>query len=105
MSFPSVTEDVKWETNLCFCVGGKIFCVASLNPSHHFSFKVSDEEFEELTQREGIIPTPYLARARWVMVQDVIQISKKEVNDYIRASYDLIKAKLPAKLKAELGLD
>ncbi|MBL7727015.1 MAG: MmcQ/YjbR family DNA-binding protein, partial [Dinghuibacter sp.] len=25
---PGVTEEVKWENDLCFCVAGKMFCVA-----------------------------------------------------------------------------
>jgi hypothetical protein len=32
LSFPATTEDVKWETNLCFCAAGKIFCIANLEP-------------------------------------------------------------------------
>lgn len=28
---PSVTEDIKWENDLCFCVGSKMFLVVGLN--------------------------------------------------------------------------
>jgi len=27
--FPYVTEDIKWETHLCYCVGEKIFIITS----------------------------------------------------------------------------
>ena len=30
------------------------------------SFKVDDDRFLELTDRDGIIPAPYLARVKWV---------------------------------------
>ena len=30
LSFPHATEDVKWGNDLCFCVGGKMFCVTGL---------------------------------------------------------------------------
>ena len=70
LSFPIVTEDVKWETNLCFCIGGKIFCIANLEPPHTFSFKVTDAEFDELSGSDGFKRAPYLAHAKWVLVTD-----------------------------------
>jgi predicted DNA-binding protein (MmcQ/YjbR family) len=30
LSLPAVTEDVKWGADLCFSVGGKMFCVTSM---------------------------------------------------------------------------
>ena len=38
LSLPAVTEDVKWENNLVFSVGGKMFCMAALEQPLHFSF-------------------------------------------------------------------
>ena len=105
LSFPGVTEDVKWETNLCFCVGRKIFCIANLEPPHTFSFKVSDVEFEELSESEGFKPAPYLARAKWVLVVDSSKFSRKDLIIYLQRSYDLIKTKIPKKLRKELGLE
>jgi len=55
-SLPSVTEDIKWGDDLCFMIGGKMFCVAVLNTPFKVSFKVSDEEFGELTSIKGVIP-------------------------------------------------
>ena len=54
LSFPAVTETVKWGNDLCFCVGEKIFCVTNLEPPHTFSFKVTDAEFDELSGSEGL---------------------------------------------------
>jgi predicted DNA-binding protein (MmcQ/YjbR family) len=105
LSFPCVTEDVKWETNLCFCVGGKIFCIANLEPPHTFSFKVTDDEFDELSNAEGFKPAPYLARAKWVLVVDSTRLNIKDLKNYLRQSYELIKSKIPKKMRAELGLD
>ena len=48
-SLPSVTEDIKWGDDLCFMIGGKMFCVAVLNTPFKVSFKVSDEEAILLT--------------------------------------------------------
>ena len=105
LSFPGATEDVKWETNLCFCIGGKIFCIANLNPPHTFSFKVKDEAFEELIETDGFSPAPYLARAKWVLVADSLRLNKSELLNYLQQSYELIKAKIPKKLLKNMGIE
>jgi predicted DNA-binding protein (MmcQ/YjbR family) len=100
-----VTEDIKWEDHLCFNVGGKMFLVTA--PDRHpvsASIKVSDEEFGTLTQREGIIPAPYLARHKWVYLDDINRLKKKEWNKYIIEAYCLVGSKLPAKIRKQLGL-
>ncbi|MFL5772150.1 MAG: MmcQ/YjbR family DNA-binding protein [Flavisolibacter sp.] len=105
MSFKGVTEDIKWGNDLCFSIGGKMFCVASLNPPFSCSFKVKDDEFEELSITEGFIPAPYMARAKWVKVTQPSKLGKKEWNHYIRQSYELKKNSLTKKVKKELGLE
>ena len=102
--FPGVTEDVKWGNDLCFCIGGKMFCVANLEPPHTFSFKVTDEEFDELAASEGFQPAPYLARAKWVLVTDSSRVNKKDLKNYLQQSYEMIKSKIPKKQLKELGL-
>src|SRR5687768_14137276 len=67
-SLPATTEDIKWDHDLVFSVGGKMFCVASLEPPFTCSFKVPDEEYEELSGQDGFSPAPYMARAKWVLV-------------------------------------
>jgi predicted DNA-binding protein (MmcQ/YjbR family) len=104
LSLPAVTEDVKWDNDLCFSIGGKMFCVVSLEPPFKCSFKVPDEDFEELSNTDGFMPAPYMARAKWVTVTKPTAIGKKEWNDYISRSYELIKAKLTKKLRTELGI-
>lgn len=104
-SLPAVTEDIKWENDLCFCIGAKMFCVVGLNQSPtSASFKVLDEEFEDLSTRKGFIPAPYVARYKWVLVEDINTLSTNEWKHYIIQSYNLIKDKLPAKIKKELKL-
>lgn len=98
-SLPHVTEDVKWGHDLCFLIGGKMFCVTGFNPPLTASLKVSDEEFDELSSRAGIIPAPYLARHKWIYVQKQNVFSKKEWEHYIKQSYELVKAKLPKKIQ------
>ena len=104
LSLPAVTEDVKWGNDLVFSVGGKMFCAASLEASLHFSFKVADEDFEELSNRAGFKPAPYLARAKWVLTMEPSRLHTKEWKDFIKQSYELVKNKLPKKLRVELGI-
>lgn len=99
LKFPHATEDVQWENDLLFRVGGKIFAGVSLIPPHHFSFKCAPEEFAELTQIEGIIPAPYVARYKWVQIQDDDALRLKEIERLLAQSYQLVYDKLPPKIK------
>ena len=105
LSFPAVTEDVKWGNDLCFCVGGKMFCVTNLEPPHTFSFKVTDGEFDELSGSEGFQPAPYLARAKWVLVTDSSKLSRQDLKNYLQQSYELITAKFSRKQLKDLGIE
>lgn len=102
-SFPGCVEDIKWDANLVFCVGARMFCVTQVDASAGpISFKVEDERFLELTDRPGIIPAPYLARAKWVQVQPAAKLSDAEAAALLRRSYELVFAKLTRKLQREI---
>ena len=101
---PAVTEDVKWGNDLVFSVGDKMFCVASLEPPFSCSFKVPEDEFDELSNQNGFTPAPYMARAKWVLVTDPSKLNKKEWERYIKQSHELVKIKLAKKLREKLGI-
>jgi len=103
LSFPGVKEDIKWENDLCFLVGEKMFCVTGLEQPSPVSLKVNPEEFDEMVARDGIIPAPYLARASWVAIQKPSALSQKEWKHYVEQSYALIKSKLPAGIRKKLN--
>lgn len=97
-ALPKATEDIKWNTDLVFSIGKKMFCVVNTEPPHSVAFKCSPEDFGELVERPGIIPAPYLARAMWVQEQELGEtLERRELETLIRASYELVKAKLPKK--------
>lgn len=52
------TEDISWETNLCFCVGAKIYAMASLEGGASLSIKAHPIEYTDLIERDSIIPAP-----------------------------------------------
>jgi len=100
LSFPGVTEQIQWGNDLLFKVGGKMFAVTPLEPaSVCLSFKASPESFAELTERPNIIPAPYLARAQWVALQTRDALAAQELAQLLRASYDMVFAKLPKKIR------
>jgi predicted DNA-binding protein (MmcQ/YjbR family) len=95
-SLPGVTEDVKWGQDLCFCVGGKMFAAVNLELPHQLGFKCTPEDFAELTERDGIVPAPYLARAMWVQERELgAALDRRELATLLRSAYDLVVAKLP----------
>lgn len=106
LSFPQVTEDIQWRDDLLFRIGGKIFVGVSLNAATEgrFCFKCTPEEFAELIERDGIVPAPYTARYHWVAIERDEALTVAEFRRFIRNSYDLIRAKLPAKVRKQLGI-
>jgi predicted DNA-binding protein (MmcQ/YjbR family) len=102
-AFPHTTESVQWGDALVFKIGGKMYAVASLEPGETWlSFKCSPEDFADLTERPGVIPAPYLARAQWVALETEDALTVAEVRRCLRQAYDLILAKLPRKTRAAI---
>lgn len=103
-SQPHVTEQVQWGNDLVFKVAGKMFAVTPLEPAKTcLAFKCTPEDFSDLTERPGIIPAPYMARAQWVALESEDALTAAEVKRYLKQSYDLVFAKLPKKTQAELA--
>ena len=106
LALPHATETVQWGNDLVFKIGGKMFAVLALDPGPHcMSFKCTPEEFAELVERPGIIPAPYLARAQWVALESPDALSATEIKRLLQSAYDLVRAKLPKKVVAELAAE
>ena len=104
LSFPGATEGLKWEDHLCFMVGEKMFCITSVDAGWEgASLKVTPEDFDELTERPGIVPQAYMAHNKWVRVEKYKALKDAEWKHYVRQSYDIIRSKLPKKIQKELG--
>jgi predicted DNA-binding protein (MmcQ/YjbR family) len=95
LSFPQATENLQWGDDLCFKVGGKIFAMLNLNSvPPGLLFKCSPETFAELVEREGIVRAPYVGRYKWVRVEDLEVLSWPELTELVRASYEMVAAKV-----------
>ena len=103
LSLPHTTEHLQWEIDLVFKVGGKMFAVVPTEPGRLWmSMKCSSEEFAELIERPGIIPAPYLARAKWVALESEDALPRAEVQKLLRTAHALVFAKLPKKAQEKL---
>jgi predicted DNA-binding protein (MmcQ/YjbR family) len=81
-----------------------MFAAVNLEPPHQLGFKCTAENFAELTEREGIIPAPYLARAMWVQESELGQaLERPELAQLLRSAYDLVVAKLPKSKRPGAG--
>lgn len=104
LSLPRVTEDVQWGSDLLFRIGNKMFSVVGLEPSsdHCMSLKCTPEKFAELTERDGIVPAPYVARYHWVALERFDALPERELKALLTKAYELVRDKLPRKIRVGL---
>ena len=101
-TLPGATEQIQWGDDRVFKIGGKMFACSGLDADSLYSFKAGDR-FLELTDQPGIVPAPYLARAQWVQINSAeCKLSKTQIRELVRVSYELVLAKLPKKTQAAI---
>jgi predicted DNA-binding protein (MmcQ/YjbR family) len=103
--WPGVTRSIKWEVDLVLSVAGKMFAVlCTIGPERgRLSFKVDSERFLELTEQPGVVPAPYMARAFWITLTEPQRFPRKELEAFVRRSYELVVDKLPKKSRDALA--
>jgi predicted DNA-binding protein (MmcQ/YjbR family) len=102
-ALPGATFDVKWGADHVWSVGGKMFCATDAVGTG-LSFKATEIAFEALTATGRAMPNKYLARAKWITLEDLAVFDAAEVADWIATSHRLVAAGLTKKLRAELGI-
>ena len=109
-SLPHVVECEQWG-GLVFwvgdkAIGGKMFTMMRLERSEHqvASFSAGAERFAELVEQEGLLPAPYTARIFWVAAERWDALRDREWEQAWAAAHELTLAKLPARVRAVLGL-
>ena len=104
LSLPHATEGIQWGNDLLFRISGKIFAVIGLEPPNSLAFKCTPEKFDELIEVDGIIPAPYMARNKWVLLEQLDALKDSELKALLENSYELVFSKLTKKAQAELGV-
>jgi predicted DNA-binding protein (MmcQ/YjbR family) len=111
LKLPHVTETLNWGHHLVYFVGdkdigGKMFAMTDLDGTGTgvLWFHCGAERFHELLENEGIIASPYLARAYWVTLERWDALRPREIEDELRRAYALIYEKLPRRTKTVLAM-
>lgn len=104
LALPHTTWVKQWGECLVYKVAGKMFLIIALDAEmiDGVVFKCTPDEFDELTEIDGVTQAPYCAKRHWVRVSDLDALSTAELERRIRRSYDLVVAKLPKKIQATL---
>ena len=104
LALPGATENVQWGSDLVFKAADKMFAVMNLEPGPAaLSFKCTPEDFQDLGERQGCLPAPYLARAQWIALENLDALPTREVERLLRQSYELVVARLPKKAREALN--
>ncbi len=105
-ALPGVTLSVQWGDMHVYKVGAKMFAV--MRPpeakAQTISFKAGDDSFAILTQQPGIIPAPYLQRAKWVQLDRLTRMTPTELKAYLTRAHAIVASGLTKKARAALGL-
>ncbi len=111
LTLPHVAETLQFGDNLVFWVGnkatgGRMFAMLPLAPDRHgtLAFAARPDRFSELTEREGIRPAAYLARASWVALESWSALPSAELRSLLREAHALVYGKLPKRLRDTLPL-
>lgn len=97
-TLPGAVESIKWGGNQVFSIAeNKMFAILGLDSTgkSKLAFKVDDDLFLAFTDRPGIRPAPYLARARWVAMEAPYPMTADELRALLTRSHQLVALRLP----------
>src|SRR5579862_7961343 len=100
-SLTATTMDIQWGDHQVYKVGGKMFAVIGAHGT--VSFKANDVAFEMLVETGVARPSPYMARAKWLYLDDLKTMADKDLRSYLTTAHALVAGKLSRKRQRELG--
>ena len=100
LSLPGAGMAVQRCADRVFEVASEMFAV--VDGDGRLSFHCSDAGFHILAERDGVIPAPDLARARWVTLTRPDALDREELLDQLRLAYGLVVQRLPAAERGRL---
>jgi predicted DNA-binding protein (MmcQ/YjbR family) len=110
-ALPHAAETVNWGHHLVYWagdrdIGGKMFAMTDLDGTGTgvLWFHAGAERFHELLEREGIVASPYLAKAFWVTVLRWDALRVREYEEELRRAHALIFERLPKRTRMVLAL-
>ncbi len=110
-SLPHVAETVNWGHHLVYWVGdreigGKMFAMTDLDGTGYgkLLFHAGEERFHDYLEHEGLVASPYLAKAKWVTMLQWNSLPAREIEEALANAHALIFARLPASTQKILAL-
>ena len=99
-----VTEEFPFdETTLVFKVMGKMFALTNLDGDWNLALKCDPDRAIDLREQYSAIrPGYHLSKVHWNTVQMDGSLNEKLVLELIDHSYELVVAKLPARLRKQI---
>ena len=105
LQLPGVREDRKWGSNRVFSIAGNKMIAILDFMGDGLAFKVDQDLFLGFTDRPGIRPAPYLARAHWISMAAPYPLADEELQALLRRSHQLVVNRLPKLKRIGLLLD
>ncbi|MFW1470954.1 MmcQ/YjbR family DNA-binding protein [Vibrio parahaemolyticus] len=107
-SFPATSHVVQWGNSDVWKVGDKVFAIGgwSTEGKSAFTFKVSDLNFDFLSNCDGYRPASYFANRgmKWIQQIDTKGHLDDELRYYLSESYKIVASGLSKKKQIELGV-
>jgi predicted DNA-binding protein (MmcQ/YjbR family) len=111
LAIPHVKETLNWGHHLVYWVcdrdiGGKMFAMTDVDGTGTgvLWFHCGAERFHELLETEGIIASPYLARAHWVTLERWDALRPRQIEEELKRAHALVYEKLPKRTRTLLAL-
>ena len=105
LQLPGVREDRKWGNCRVFSIAGNKMIAILDFIGDGLAFKVDQDLFLGFTDRPGIRPAPYLARAHWISMAAPYPLADEELQALLRRSHQLVVNRLPKLKRIGLLLD
>jgi predicted DNA-binding protein (MmcQ/YjbR family) len=106
----TATNTTRWGDKLVFragdkAAGGKMFSQIDFEKDGRavLSFAADPERFDELVERDGVVPAPYRAHLHWVALMRWDAIGDSELKELLRHARALTFAKLPKRMRDSLA--
>ncbi|MFN3520664.1 MAG: MmcQ/YjbR family DNA-binding protein [Phenylobacterium sp.] len=102
MALPGASHVVQWGGSDVYKVGGRIFAIRGLGGG--VSFKASDIAYAAMVESGMARPAPYLARAKWLAMEDLDAIDPEDMKGWLASAHSLVAARLTRAQRKTLGL-